>query len=615
MKAKLIILGCIMIFLSCNFSVYAQIWNTVGDSTQVINFDSLHTGGKIFSIKNIDSLLYIAGGYHYIGNMRVDGIATWNGIKWDSIRSGLYGGCFDVCKFNNEIYLGGNGFVKFNGISWVNVGTDLVPNEVHVLKYMNKLFLGGSGFLLNSINIHNIASWDGSNYTELNGGLRGPFEEVSALAEYNNELIVGGDFNYAGSHIAFNIASWDGNDWKALDTGTTSRVNALAVDSINNFLYVGGGFNSVGGIHGINTYCVARWDGFQWDSLAGGLNYCDVQSLCMYRNKLFAGMCGPFTPVAPALANWDGKKWTEFDSINSVVYALGVYKDELYVGGAFNKIGQDSIFAIARYYEPPDTTCDYLQAILHPQNATFYNTDSVGVQFYNNIGLASSWLWDFGDEETDSIQKPLHYYHNSGVYPVSVIVHYQNCWDTASTIITVKPCDSLQAYIYTQNDTVYSSSSTVSVNFSSNPDVDNWEWHFSDDGSLSGRVVSHTYNYPGTYLVSVIVSQGDCSDTAWINMTIINTGISEEQKDETIYLWQNIPNPFDNTTSIPYYVPSGNIGTLQIVDETGKPIKEYKLLQGKNKLDISLSHLKSGVYYYSIFINGVKKQTLKMIVN
>ena len=626
MKVKniIILFFCLLQFALCKLQLNAQIWNTIPISLNNHTIPGSHP--QILTIDKIDSLLYVGGGFLFAGNISTNNIAVWNGTTWDSLGTGdnSSSGVKDICKFNNEIYKGGNWFMRWDGYDWATIGTGLNTSGVNaLLNYKNKLYIGGNGYILNGTNIHNITCWNDTIYEGLNSGVRGAFEEVRALKIFNEKLVVAGQFAYAGSNEAFNIASWDGSTWNAMDTGIGGEVYSLAVDTINNFLYVGGGFESAGGPSGVSTLSgIARWDGFKWDSLCNNI-IMYPSALNFYQNKLFVG--GTFygqyaiTPSGDTLnhiAYWDGQKWNALGKgVNSTVLALQVYNDELYIGGTFTTAGNDSAFGIARWYMPPDTTCDYLQAIIHPQNTTYYTNDSVGIPFYNNITLASSWHWNFGDGELDSMQKPFHNYHNAGVYAVSVIVNYKNCWDTASTVITIKPCDSLIAQIYTQNDTVYYNTSPVTVNFSSNANADSWQWSFSDGGSNSGNTVMHSYSTAGIYQVSVIISQGSCTDTSTLNLTVINnTGILEGQKDNTIYLWQNIPNPFNNTTTVPYFVPEGTKGSLHIIGTTGKIIKEYNLLQGKNDHDVSLSQLKPGVYYYSIFINGIKKQTLMMLL-
>ena len=97
-------------------------------------------------------------------------------------------------------------------------------------------------------------------------------------------------------------------------------------------------------------------------------------------------------------------------------------------------------------------------------------------------------------------------------------------------------------------------------------------------------------------------------------ITIVDVTNVEEQKPATTeYLWQNIPNPFSNTTIIPYYVPQGSKGFLQIHNTKGELVDEYALQQGHNKLEISMANYTAGIYLYSLVLDGVVKGTRRMV--
>jgi hypothetical protein len=355
------------------------------------------------------------------------------------------------------------------------------------------------------------------------------------MTVYDDELIVGGYFSQAGNKQAFCIARWNGSVWNDLDTGIVDMVEALTVDTINNFLYAGGGFWQAGGNGGPEVYNIARWDGYEWSPVGDSyiLRVC-VLDLVMYHNNLFAAGCDATGTIADTvLAHWDGKKWHPVTGINSAISALAVFQDSLYIGGAFDYAGTDSIKGVAYSYFPPDNNCDYLEAIIQPRNCIIGTiSDTSTVHFYNNIAHADSWSWDFGDGESDTVQKPVHKYTSQGVYDVSVIVSYQGCLDTANTTITV-------------------------------------------------------YDEAG-----------------------IDTPDGNNKK----FLGDNIPNPFNNTTSIPYYLPQGSKGLMQITDIKGKLINEYPLEPGNKRLEVMLTGFSNGVYFYSILIDGQVKQTKKMVL-
>ncbi len=56
--------------------------------------------------------------------------------------------------------------------------------------------------------------------------------------------------------------------WSALGVGTNDLVAALAVDPIDDTLYIGGNFTTAGAV---TTSGVARWDGSTWSDMSGGV--------------------------------------------------------------------------------------------------------------------------------------------------------------------------------------------------------------------------------------------------------------------------------------------------------------------------------------------------------
>src|ERR1700733_4472199 len=105
----------------------------------------------------------------------------------------------------------------------------------------------------------------------LAGGITGDYG-VLAEAVYNGELYVGGWFYGAGGVTANNMARWNGWNWDSVGRGLTggeNNVNATCV--YNGKLYVGGAFFAAEGLPATN---IASWDGTHWDTVGGGLIHC-----------------------------------------------------------------------------------------------------------------------------------------------------------------------------------------------------------------------------------------------------------------------------------------------------------------------------------------------------
>lgn len=80
------------------------------------------------------------------------------------------------------------------------------------------------------------------------------------------------------------------------------------------------------------------------------------------------------------------------------------------------------------------------------------------------------------------------------------------------------------------------------------------------------------------------------------------------------WLGQNYPNPVYSRTSIPLYLLNGGKTDIVIYDSLGRMV--YSLTKtfdaGQNKIEIDLSHLTTGIYYYQIK-NGPFKAVRKLI--
>ena len=102
-----------------------------------------------------------------------------------------------------------------------------------------------------------------------------------------------------------------------------------------------------------------------------------------------------------------------------------------------------------------------------------------------------------------------------------------------------------------------------------------------------------------------------CDSTAglWDNG---GSGYTEEP-----ILYQNIPNPFNNTSSIKYYIPSwANSANLVVSDEMGKIVSNIQLdeVGAYGTQHINADGLNPGTYMYTLYVNQTLIDTKKMIV-
>ena len=91
-----------------------------------------------------------------------------------------------------------------------------------------------------------------------------------------------------------------------------------------------------------------------------------------------------------------------------------------------------------------------------------------------------------------------------------------------------------------------------------------------------------------------------------------NSQIGEEAK-----LFQNKPNPFQDQTDLPYYLPEGSVDAQIVVYDVigGRTIATYMLTQtGYGKISLTAQDLPSGVYLYTLFIGNQKVDSKRMVL-
>lgn len=87
-------------------------------------------------------------------------------------------------------------------------------------------------------------------------------------------------------------------------------------------------------------------------------------------------------------------------------------------------------------------------------------------------------------------------------------------------------------------------------------------------------------------------------------------------REEAPELLQNSPNPFNEETTIQYYVPEGAAGArIEVVGLSGIQLATYDGLSvGWGAINIPASALASGTYVYSLIVNGEKVDSKRMVI-
>ncbi len=231
----------------------------------------------------------------------------------------------------------------FSDADWIGMGETPGTNGVVralAVSAAGDLYIGGAFTLAGTEAVSNIAKWNGSAWSALEGGVN---DEVNALAVSGTNIYAGGAFTTAGGAAAGHVARWNGSAWSAVGSGFNGDVLALLVSGSN--IYAGGDFFRAGET-AVNY--IARWNGTAWRPLGIGMTG-TVRALAITGSTLYAG--GVFSEAGGTLVNclakWDGSAWegitpTTGEAItgtNSAVNSLVVAGPLLYIGGDFSQAG------------------------------------------------------------------------------------------------------------------------------------------------------------------------------------------------------------------------------------------------------------------------------------
>jgi trimeric autotransporter adhesin len=319
--------------------------------------------------------LYLAGDFLYAGGLMVNHIVKWDGSQWSTLGTGMNDRITALTFYNGTLYAGGwfttaggipaNHIAKWNGSQWAALGSGITGldwwttvNAIAIIG--NDLYAGGDFDHAGGIAVSNLAKWNGSQWSEVYGGVEGV---VNTLAVLGTDLYVGGEFGYAGPYpsgtYAACIARYDGSQWYPLGSGMDDYVLTITFHGTD--LYAGGFFTTSGGI---TTNYIAKWDGSQWSSLNstmfGPADETSVHSIAFIGNDLYAGgsysISGPPYPYdLQNIAKWNGTAWSEvgigFQGYDwyTTVYTLAVKGTTLYAGGYFSRSGINYLHNIAKF--------------------------------------------------------------------------------------------------------------------------------------------------------------------------------------------------------------------------------------------------------------------------
>jgi len=206
-------------------------------------------------------------------------------------------------------------------------------------------------------------------------------------------------------------------------------------------------------------------------------------------------------------------------------------------------------------------------------------------------GSTVQWFWNFGDNNTSTLQNPIHTYLDTGALSVSLTVSNNGCPGLIVKTITVIPPVAKFDYkvdCATHLNVTFSDSSLASPAYG----LISYLWDFGDGNTSTLPNPTHLYAALGSYTVTLTVTNGACSYPVSKTITLANepadfsisknpvcrnepftlNAITGNPANIKNYTWIVGTNTISNSTSsLNYSIP--NYGsydvTLNIVDING----------------------------------------------
>jgi len=134
-------------------------------------------------------------------------------------------------------------------------------------------------------------------------------------------------------------------------------------------------------------------------------------------------------------------------------------------------------------------------------------------------GDVTSWDWDFGDGQTDTLQNPAHTYLASGDFDVRLIATGPGGADTLTVAGYISVTESVTAD-FSVSDTTGVAPVAIDFTDLSTGSPTTWFWDFGDGSSDMVQNPGHTYTVAGTYSV-MLIATGECGPDTLVQTDLV----------------------------------------------------------------------------------------------
>lgn len=188
----------------------------------------------------------------------------------------------------------------------------------------------------------------------------------------------------------------------------------------------------------------------------------------------------------------DGTTSTQVGSVSHTYLSAGLYTATLTVT---NISGTSTHSSVLRATVTPTSNFTYTPSIgSAPLTVAF--TDQ-------SMGSPTSWLWDFGDGTTSSVQNPTHVFIDPGTYTLTLTATNYAGSHSVSQTVTVTPAATAVTSTFTVDQSAGTAPLTVVFTDTSTGSPTVWLWDFGDGTTSTAPNPIHTFNTVGTYTVTL----------------------------------------------------------------------------------------------------------------
>jgi len=145
------------------------------------------------------------------------------------------------------------------------------------------------------------------------------------------------------------------------------------------------------------------------------------------------------------------------------------------------------------------------------------------VSFFGSSGFnIISWSCDFGDGTSSSQQNPVHTYTSAGSYDVILTVTDINGCITTLDPPYVQDIGAIPDVDFTWDPSPGCLDAPIQFTGTSAATIATWQWNFGDGGTAFQQNPMHTYNTPGVYTVTLLVTSTDGCTNSTSRQVMVN---------------------------------------------------------------------------------------------